>query len=1002
MPDLRTLNNDAYTGLVSPGIDGHAGGRDRGQGSSVGTIIGRLAPTNALRALWALLVAIAIAMGISAANIGLWQWTHPTIAAPDAEGEFTGVAYNAFGRWDSPLTQQYPTDEAIHRDMSMLASHTRRLRTYSASEMPQIPGIAANYGLKITQGIWLDLREDNNQKEIAAAVKAANEHRNIERLMVGNETILSGQISPKQMIGYLTQVRSQVGVPVSTAEPWHVWLRYPELADHVDYIAVHLLPYWEGVPLAQGLEYSLQRFEEVKKRFPGKHVVIGEIGWPSQGDRFDGATASRAAQATFIREFLAYSKGRNLDYFLMEAIDQPWKRATEGRVGSYWGVIDSEREMKFPLTGPIESDPNWETKATLASLIGLVPMIAFLFAFRRLRLASRLFYAALIQSLTSLSVWMLAIPTEFYLRLPDWIGIAVLLPTLSMMVLILLANGFEFAEMFWSGNLRRTYRPEPLPADQPEPRVSIHLACCNEPPDMVIGTINSLLALDYRNFEVLVIDNNTRDEALWRPVQEHIARLDDRFRFFHLPSWPGYKAGALNFALEQTDPQASIIGVIDADYEVRADWLSGLVSKFNDPKVAVVQAPQAHRDWQRQVFRRMMNFEYDGFFRVGMHHRNERDAIIQHGTMSLIRASALNDHGRWSEWCICEDTELGLRLMQAGLKTVYVDEVMGQGLTPDSFSAFRKQRRRWAQGAMQILKAHARALFLGRASVKADGSASGELSRGQRYHFVAGWMSWFGDAMHLLFAFGAMFWTIGMMAAPHLFSLPIFLFMLPVFIFFVGKAVLGPLLYWRRVPCSLRDVMGSALAGMALSHGIAMGVFTGLFKRTAVFEITEKAGGAGTDARSLAAASTQPVNTVSQSVSVARSSEAAGQQGQELVAANPVIRPAASAMSPAPTGVLMLIRRALGMVREEAGLFVAMMFCIVGMLLTRKPDHFESELWMWILALQSVPYLAALICAWLSVRPERSADPVQAPLAAPQPTQAAERFAEPALAMTRQ
>ena len=170
------------------------------------------------------------------------------------------------------------------------------------------------------------------------------------------------------------------------------------------------------------------------------------------------------------------------------------------------------------------------------------------------------------------------------------------------------------------------------------------------------------------------------------------------FKFFHLPKWPGYKAGALNFALKQTDPHAEIIGVVDADYVVVSRWLKDLVAYFDDEKTAVVQCPQAHRTWGRQVFRRMMNFEYDGFFRIGMHHRNERNAIIQHGTMTLVRAQALKNHGNWSEWCICEDAELGLRLMNAGYSTVYVDEVMGRGLTPDTFYAFKKQRRRWAPG----------------------------------------------------------------------------------------------------------------------------------------------------------------------------------------------------------------------------------------------------------------------------------------------------------------
>jgi cellulose synthase/poly-beta-1,6-N-acetylglucosamine synthase-like glycosyltransferase len=548
--------------------------------------------------------------------------------------------------------------------------------------------------------------------------------------------------------------------------------------------------------------------------------------------------------------------------------------------------------------------------------------------FYRLRLASRIAFGIALQAVISLFIWLLAIPFDYYLRPLDWIFVAILAPSLIAMSAILLANGFEFAEMFWPGNLRRRFGRKPLAGGAHEPFVSIHLACCNEPPEMVIATIRSLARLDYRNYEVLVVDNNTRDERLWKPVEAFMATLDGRFKFFHLPKWPGYKAGALNFALKQTDPHAEVIGVVDADYVVVSRWLKDLVAHFDDPKTAVVQCPQAHRTWGRQLFRRMMNFEYDGFFRIGMHHRNERNAIIQHGTMTLVRAQALKNHGAWSEWCICEDAELGLRLMDAGYSTVYVDEVMGRGLTPDTFFAFKKQRRRWAQGAMQILKAHTRTLF-GRSNVDA----------GQRYHFVAGWFSWMGDALHLLFAFGAMAWTIGIVAAPQYFSLPIRLFMIPLMVFFVCKALMGPLLYMRRVRCSLPDVLGSALAGMALSHGIAQGVFAGLWHKTAVFEITEKG-----------ASDAAPAGV---------SSGAAADAPRDAAAHPAPAKGGRANAGPPWAGV-----------REEGLLLIGLLSCVGAMYLTRLPNHLESAMWMTILVLQAVPYLAAITCAGLSALPE--------------------------------
>ncbi len=887
----------------------------------------------------ALLGALSLAAGIAIGNFVAWDRTNPTVFAPGFYGQFAGLAYNAFGRWDTPLEQKFPDYESIQRDMGVLAQHTTRIRTYSSNELPAIPALAEQNQLYVTAGVWLDAREDNNKKEILAIEQAVRINSSIERIIVGNEQILHGAFKPADLILKIREVKRLTRKPVSTAEPWHVWLRYPELAANVDFITVHLLPYWEGLPVNDALDYSFDRLRQIEEKFPNKKIVIGEVGWPSQGDRRMGSYASPAHQAQFIREFVVRAQARNLDYFIMEAIDQPWKIDNEGRAGPYWGIMDADRAPKFNLQGPIETDASWRTKAALASTLGMLALIWFMVKFYRMRLPSRILFGVALQSVISLFIWLLAIPFDYYLRATDWIFVFILGPSLVAMAAILLANGFEFAEMFWPGNLRRRFGRKPLPAGAREPMVSLHLACCNEPPEMVIATIKSLARLDYTNYEVLVIDNNTRDERLWKPVQAFMETLDDRFKFFHLPKWPGYKAGALNFALQQTSAQAEIVGVVDADYVVVSRWLKDLVAHFDDPKTAVVQCPQAHRTWGRQIFRRMMNYEYDGFFRIGMHHRNERNAIIQHGTMTLVRADALKSHGNWSEWCICEDAELGLRLMDAGYSTVYVDEVMGRGLTPDTFYAFKKQRRRWAQGAMQILKAHTRTLF-GRSNV----------DTGQRYHFVTGWFSWIGDALHLVFAFGAMAWTIGIVGWPHLFSLPIQLFMVPLMVFFVCKALMGPLLYMRRVKCSLQDVLGSALAGMALSHGIAQGVFAGLWNKTAVFEITEKGATDKGGAADKVAVDPAPADAAQAS------------------AGNADIAPAdaakASKAVKAPAGP------AWGGVREEAMLLIALLSCVGAMAWTRLPNHLESAMWMTILILQAVPYMASVVCAGLSALPE--------------------------------
>lgn len=168
-----------------------------------------------------------------------------------------------------------------------------------------------------------------------------------------------------------------------------------------------------------------------------------------------------------------------------------------------------------------------------------------------------------------------------------------------------------------------------------------------------------------------------------------------------------------------------MIAVIDSDYCVDRNWLKHMVPHFADPKIAVVQSPQDYRDQHESAFKKLCYSEYKGFFHIGMVTRNDRDAIIQHGTMTMTRRSVLEELG-WAEWCICEDAELGLRVFEKGLSAAYAHNSYGKGLMPDTFIDFKKQRFRWAYGAIQIIKHHASALLRGKGS---------ELTRGQRYHF---------------------------------------------------------------------------------------------------------------------------------------------------------------------------------------------------------------------------------------------------------------------------
>ncbi|QNK03836.1 glycosyltransferase [Dyella telluris] len=859
-----------------------------------------------------MLVAVLLALIVAAMNIGLWWWSNLPNGPEDWKGPIGGFALSAFQRYQNPLKNDFPSDDEIDGDLKLLRHYTSRIRTYSTLQNPQVYRLAEKNGLEVMAGAWIDRRLDNNEKEIETLIAQARRYPNsINRVVVGNEVLFRNDIPPEQLMAYADRVRAAIHQPVTIAEPWHIWAKYPELAEHVDFITVHLFPYWNGIaavsnsntstdPLARfpAVRDALESYEALRRLYPNKPIVIGEIGWPSNGDRYMYADPSVSNEAIFLRTWFNEAKKRNIDYYVMEAFDQPWKEALSGRTEAYWGMFNADRQLKFPFTGPVTEDVKWPWKALAASLLALLPMIWFASRYSRFKLMGRFFFCALIQLACGLVVWSATLPFNYYLSWVDWTMLVLLFPAQIAILAILLINGFEFTEVLWRRSwVRHAGLRKPDPVEK-QPFVSIHLACYNEPPEMVFITLDSLAALQYENFEVLVIDNNTKDPAIWQPVQEYCEKLGSKFRFFHLEPWPGFKAGALNFGLKETDPRADVVAVIDADYVVREDWLSSLTGYFHDPKVAVVQCPQAHRDFEHNRFRRMTAWEYDGFFRIGMHHRNERNAIIQHGTMTMVRRSALEGTGGWSEWTICEDAELGLRLMHAGYELVYVDELMGVGLTPADFKAYKSQRYRWAFGAMQILK--------GRWDWM---TRKGPLSGGQRFHFLTGWFSWFADALHLIFTMMAIFWTAGMVAFPSVFNLPMQLFLIPVIGFFFAKAIFGIVLYRARVPCGWYDTLMASLASMSLSHAIARGILHGLTREKTSFVVTAKSRRLG---------------------------------GSNFAAFAPV--------------------------REELLMAIALVCCIIGMGLRFGTYYVEGTLWMFILGAQSIPYVSAVVGAWIAHR----------------------------------
>lgn len=765
---------------------------------------------------------IFIAVIVATVTYSLWAYMNRPEVEPMWPETIQGFSFSPMRLHHDPLTGKLPTVDEIEQDVALLSGKTHSIRTYTVDgSLAHIPVLARKHGLNVALGAWLDSRLEQNLVEIENLISIADKNRkNVVRVMVGNEVILRNDVSVEQMSKYLDHVRAELGMPVSTAEPWHVWVKHPELAKHVDYLAVHMLPYWEGVDNEIAVDYIVERMDQLKKLFPDKPIVIAEVGWPSNGRTIKSSIADEAWQAIFLRRFLHRAEQEKYTYYVMEAFDQPWKRVSEGSVGAYWGVYNVERVAKFEFVKPIVGLPQWQMLAILSVGIAAIIFGLLLTDANTLNRRGRGFLAMVAYLLTTVVVWIAYDYSQQYMTVGAVVvGVLMMLGMIGV-IIVLLIEAHEWAEALWVKGRRRELQP--LAVDESDlPMVSIHVPAYNEPPDMLIKTLNALAALDYPLYEVIVIDNNTKDAEIWQPVEKHCSLLGDKFRFFHESPLAGFKAGALNFALSKTASEATIVAVIDSDYCVVPTWLRELVPQFTQDEIAIVQAPQDYRDSSDTLFKTICFAEYRGFFHIGMVTRNERNAIIQHGTMTMVRRSCLEEVGGWSERTITEDAELGLMIFSAGYQAVYTSKSYGKGLMPDSFLDYKNQRFRWAYGAMQILRHHAGELM---------GRTSNKLTVGQRYHFVAGWLPWIADGINLLFNFAALGWSLAMILMPERIDPPLVIFSilpLSLFVFKIAKVIY--LYRGVHIVSTAGETVAAAFSGLALSHTIAKAMWLGLF-----------------------------------------------------------------------------------------------------------------------------------------------------------------------------
>ena len=304
-----------------------------------------------------------------AAVVAAWWWLGAPVDVGRgglAAGErLECVSYAPFRDDQTPLNLSlHIAPEQIEDDLRRLAKLTNCVRIYSVHQgLDQVAPIAQRYGLKVLQGLWLGRDKALNRIQIDTAIALAKRFPDVIRaVVVGNEVLLRGELSGSDLANIVREVKAQVPVPVTYADVWEFWLRNRDLVAAVDFVTIHILPYWEDIPISAraAADHVRSIRGKVAASFPGKDIMIGEVGWPSAGRMREGALPSRSNQALVLQQVIADAKRDNYRINVIEAFDQPWKRYFEGTVGGYWGVLDGKtREAKFAWGSPVSNHPSW-------------------------------------------------------------------------------------------------------------------------------------------------------------------------------------------------------------------------------------------------------------------------------------------------------------------------------------------------------------------------------------------------------------------------------------------------------------------------------------------------------------------------------------------------------------------------------------------------------------------------------------------------------------------
>ncbi|CAG7856837.1 hypothetical protein MCAMS1_01478 [biofilm metagenome] len=309
------------------------------------------------------------------------------------DGKLNSLSFAPFREGQNPLLLQFPTPEQIDEDLALMADKTHTIRTYSITGgMNVIPELARKHGLEMILGGWVgyydyldpEFKDTESRLEIEALVAAANAYPDVvKRVIVGNEVLLRGERTPEDLIKYIREVKQRVKQPVSYADVWSMYMKHPQIIKEVDFITIHILPYWEDepIPVEKAPAHIERIYKQVQKEAetisPGKAILIGETGWPSVGRQRGWAIPGVVNEAAFIRGLLKVAADNHFDVNIVEAFNQSWKSELEGVIGANWGLFTVDRKEVFPLTGPVYENHKWFGQYLIAAFIAALFVFCF-------------------------------------------------------------------------------------------------------------------------------------------------------------------------------------------------------------------------------------------------------------------------------------------------------------------------------------------------------------------------------------------------------------------------------------------------------------------------------------------------------------------------------------------------------------------------------------------------------------------------------------------------